>query len=118
MTDLIQRLVNAVVRQEGKPADYLNPGDLRGAPWLAKPIINLGFWCPSSRNEGMAGLAHLVALHLAQGNTLRDFVAGHPGIYAGFAPARDHNDPETYIANVMNWAAIPDSDVPLWNYIA
>ena len=118
MNDLIQRIVNAVIRQEGKHPDSINPGDLRGAPWLKNPIINLGFWCPKGgRPEGVAGLAHLVALHIAQGNTLKDFIAGHPGVYAGFAPAADHNDPETYTANVMTWAQIPDQNTPLYEYI-
>jgi len=34
MNDLIQRIANAVIRQEGQPPDAFNAGDLRGAPWL------------------------------------------------------------------------------------
>jgi hypothetical protein len=117
VNDLIQRIVNAVIRQEGDAATALNPGNLRGAPWLANPSIINGFWVPSSRAEGVAGLAHLVALHCAEGNSLTDFIAGHPGIYAGFAPASDHNDPAAYIANVASWANIPDVTIPLWNFL-
>jgi len=117
MNDLIQRVVNAICTQEGMPGDYANPGNLRGAPWLTEPLILNGFWRPNSRAQGVAGLAHLVALHTAEGNTLTDFIAGHPGVYAGFAPGGDKNDPVAYIANVKQWAAIPDADVPLLNFI-
>ncbi len=117
MNDLIQRIVNAIIRQEGMKPDYVNPGNLRGAPWLAAPLIINNFWRPVSRNVGVAGLAHLVALHIAQGNTLTDFIAGHPGIYAGFAPGADKNDPAAYIANVKLWAKIPDENLPMWNLI-
>jgi hypothetical protein len=117
LNDLIERIVNAIIRQEGMASDARNPGNLRGAPWLTNPQMVNGFWWPASRNVGVMGLCHLVALHGAEGNTLADFIAGHPGIYAGFAPGADGNKPAVYIANVMNWAAIPDEDAPLWSYI-
>lgn len=118
VTDLLQRIVNAVLRQEGEPPTAHNPGNLVAAPWLSGPVPMLGrFWYPATRNEGIAGLAHLVALHVAEGNTLRDFISGHPGVYAGFAPGADGNNDAAYIANVCAWAAIPDPDVPLWQYI-
>jgi hypothetical protein len=135
MNDLIQRITNAIFRQEGMGPDHANPGYLRDCPWFARiagggrmypeevdgaaePVKYAnGFWVPRSRAEGIAGAAHLVSLHIAQGNTLRDFIAGHPGVYAGFAPGADKNDPATYIANVKLWASIPNTDLPLWNYI-
>lgn len=118
MNDLIQRIVNAIIRQEGMPEDYHNPGNLRGAPWLTAIQLKNGFWQPSSRNEGMAGLAHLVALHIAQGNCLVDFIAGHPGIYAGFAPGADRNNDIVYIRDVKEWASISNETKPLWDYLA
>ncbi len=117
MNDLIQRIVLAMIRQEGMPADYPNPMNLRAAPWLSAPLIHNDFWRPTSRAIGVAGGAHLVALHIAQGNTLTDFIAGHPGVYAGFAPGADNNDPATYIAHVQAWAEITDATVPLWNFL-
>ena len=118
MTELIQRITEAIFRQEGEPAIALNPGNLRGAPWLSHPLIDShGFWVPVNRQAGIAGAAHLVALHVAQGNTLTDFIAGHPGVYGGFAPGADHNKPAVYIANVKEWANIPNENVPLWNFI-
>jgi hypothetical protein len=117
MNDLIERLVNAMIRQEGMSADYANPGNLRGAPWLSAPLIQNGFWKPLSRSVGVAGLAHLVALHIAQGNSLTDFIAGHPGVYAGFAPGADNNNTVAYITDVQNWADIDSVTLPLWNFI-
>jgi len=96
---------------------YENPMNLRGAPWLTSPRIVNGFWAPSSRFIGIAGGAHLVALHIAQGNSLTDFIAGHPGVYSGFAPGADKNDPTTYIKDVSLWAEIPDATQPMWNFI-
>ena len=117
MNDLIQRIVNAMLLQEGMSLTYSNPMNLRGAPWLTSPTIAAGFWRPATRAEGVAGGAHLVALHIAQGNSVTDFIAGHPGVYAGFAPGADGNKPDVYIANVCAWAGIPDATVPMWNFI-
>ncbi len=117
MNDLIQRIVNAMIRQEGMPSNYANPLNCRAAPWLSAPLIQNGFWKPVSRAVGIAGGAHVVALHISQGNSLTDFIAGHPGVYGGFAPGSDHNDPATYIKNVSEWAEVPDVLLPLWNFI-
>lgn len=110
MNNLIQLITNAMIREEGMGPTYTNPGNLRGAPWryldfptIANGGIINGFWKPASREMGIAGLAHVVALHVAQGNTIRDFIAGHPGVYAGFAPGADHNKPDEYIKNVIQW---------------
>ena len=110
MNDLIQRLVNAIVRQEGMPLDYPNPGNLRRAPWLTSPVIEHNFWKPVSRAQGVAGAAHLVALHVAEGNTLTQLISI-------WAPASDGNDTAAYIAHVKEWASIPDENVPLWNFL-
>jgi hypothetical protein len=118
MNNLIQRIVNAIIRQEGEPSTALNPGNLKGAPWLQGPVIDAqGFWVPGSRAEGIAGLAHLVALHVAEGNTLWDFIAGAPNVYAGFAPAGAGNNPTVYVADIMVWTGVPSSTVPLWTYL-
>ena len=121
MGDLIQRITNAIFRQEGMGQDHHNPGNLRGAPWLKNTPYALiamagGFWVPTSRAEGIAGAAHVVALHIAEGDSLRGLIAGRPG-YEGWAPASDHNKTEEYIANVKQWAGIADAELPLWNYI-
>ena len=97
MNDLIQRIVAAIIRQEGEPADSVNPGNLRAAPWLHpssdQPYIVNGFWVPASRAEGVAGLAHVVALHIAEGDSLTTFISG-------YAPPGDGNATAIYIENV------------------
>ena len=110
VNDLIQRIVNAIFRQEGMPADYVNPGNLRGAPWRQDPFIFNGYWRPKSRAEGIAGAAHVVTLHIAEGNSLAQLIAI-------WAPPSDHNPTAQYIANVKEWAGIPDENEPLWNYL-
>lgn len=109
MNDLIQRITSAIFRQEGMPADYSNPGNLRAAPWLPHPSIAKGFWRPDSRAQGIAGAAHVVALHIAEGNSLAQLISI-------WAPPTENNT-AGYIANVKQWASIPDEHVPLWNFI-
>jgi hypothetical protein len=110
MNDLIQRITNAVFRQEGMPADCYNPGNLRDAPWLTRPVIENGFWRPVSRAQGVAGAAHCVALRIAEGQSLARLISA-------WAPASDNNNTSAYVQNVKLWAGIPDETVPLQNYI-
>ena len=118
MNDLIQRLVLAIFRQEGMSSTYPNPGNLRGAPWLVGvnggPLVRHGYWLPTSRAQGVAGAAHLVALRIAEGFTLKQLISDP---VHGWAPASDNNKTNVYIQNVKNWANIPDEDQPLWNYL-
>jgi hypothetical protein len=110
VTDLIERITLAIFRQEGEPADATNPGNLRGAPWYPAPRIVHGFWEPPSRQAGIAGAAHVVALRIAEGQSLR-------GLITKWAPPEDGNDTEAYIAHVKEWAGIPDESVPLWEFL-
>lgn len=111
MTDLIQRIVAAIIRQEGMAASNTNPGNLRAAPWAAHPVIVSGFWRPATRQEGIAGLAHLVALRIAQGYSLAQLISS-------YAPASDHNRTDIYMRNVADWAKINDVNAPLWNLLS
>jgi hypothetical protein len=113
----IESIRAAIIRQEGEPATALNPGNLRGRPLADQSSDQSGFWVPVSREAGIAGLDHLIALHRAKGNTLTDFIAGHPGVYAGFAPGADGNNDAVYIADVMKWTGITLANVPMWNYL-
>ena len=110
MNDLIQRIVRAIIRQEGMGPDSTNPGNLRCAPWLTQPVIVGGFWKPATRAEGIAGAAHVVALHIAEGNSLAQLIRS-------WAPASDGNETDVYISNVKMWAGIPDDLQPLWNFL-
>lgn len=120
---LLDSLVAAIVRQEGRPADDTNPADLRGAPWF--PISGLWhvypdgsrvafrirsatgqFWNPRTRAEGIAGLYHVAALHIAELNNLQTFIDI-------FAPPSENNS-VVYLRNVMQWTGIDDASKPLY----
>jgi hypothetical protein len=109
VTDLIQRIVAAIIRQEGMPPEHPNPGNLRGAPWLDHPVIAGGFWRPTTRAQGIAGAAHVVALHVARGESLAQLIAS-------WAPLAE-NKTAVYISNVKLWARIPDEHAPLFRYL-
>ena len=109
MNDLIERITNAIIRQEGMSPTYSNPMNLRAAPWRVGPLIAGGFWRPATRAEGIAGGAHVVALHVAEGNTLTELISG-------WAPPIENNT-AAYIAHVKEWANIPDENQPLWSYL-
>ena len=130
MNDLIQRIVNAIIKQEGMSPEHTNPGNLRDCPWFPRcvnakgepvrmyPVIDGyvayvhyagGFWMPRSRAEGIAGAAHVVALHIAEGNSLAELISI-------WAPPSENNT-AGYVANVKQWANIPNENLALWNYI-
>lgn len=114
--DLVTRIVNGIIREERASSDALNPGNIRTTPWLSRSTTKGGFWVPVSRGQGIAGIVHVVALHVAEGDSLTGFFSGRSG-YSGYAPAADKNDPAAYIKNVATWAGIPDVEEPLWNLI-
>lgn len=108
--NLIGEIVTAIMKQEGASLTSNNPGNIRAAPWLVNPIIKNNFWQPRTRNEGIAGIYHIVALHIARGESLTQI------IYS-WAPPSDNNPTAKYLANVKQWAKIPDEHVALWNYL-
>jgi hypothetical protein len=119
--DLLDSITAAIFRQEGMPADYTNPGNLRAAPWFedangyrypdGQPVVSQnGFWVPRTRAEGIAGAYHVVALHIAELQTLETL------IYI-WAPPSENNSAE-YLKNVMEWTGITDASVPLYNLVS
>lgn len=147
MNDLVNRITSAIFRKEGEALTFRNPGNLRDCPWfpacviwkqgvdtVVLPSTNLlpptpgvvavhtrrypdgatveyenGFWIPRTRAEGVAGAIHCVALRIAEGQTLVQLITG-------WAPPKENRTAE-YIAQVKEWAGIPDETVPLWNFI-
>ena len=114
--NLIERIGCAIAAQEGwfdhlsRPDQNNNPGDLRGAPWISKPAMRDGYWWATSVPMGQAGMLHLIALRIAEGNSLTQLIET-------WAPASDGNNPSVYTKNVMTWVGIPDASVPLWSYL-
>jgi hypothetical protein len=131
---LLDSLCSAIIREEGRPVDDTNPGDLRDCPWLSrdgsfegadaflafrvypggakvayKRLASGLFWNPRTRAEGLAGLYHVAALHVAELNDLKTFVWI-------FAPPSENNS-TVYLQNVMEWTGIEDSSVPLYQLV-
>lgn len=109
LTDLINRLAYAIFRAEGRQTSN-NPGNLRSAPWRKNVLIVGGFWKPTTREEGIAGAIHQIALDIARGLSLSELITK-------WAPPSDKNPTSAYIKSVKEWAQIPDENVPLWNYL-
>lgn len=105
MKDLLYKICSAIARQEGGGPSALNPGNLRSAPWLPSPVIQNGFWKPTSRAQGIAGMYHQVALDISRGATLRKLISK-------WAPPAE-NQTEAYIKNVKSWTGILDENQPL-----
>ena len=131
MNDLVQRIFNAIIKQEGMPEEWTNPGNCRDCPWFefshrldltGKPVMvrvypdgsvvtyKSGFWVPRTRGEGIAGGSHVVALRIAEGQSLVELITA-------WAPPGDSNNTAAYIAHVTKWAKIPNKNIPLWNFI-
>jgi hypothetical protein len=115
----LYRLANSFATAEGAfvagslPNRDSNPGDLRLAPWVQHPIVQGGFWRPTSLAEGIAGLYHQLALDISRGWTLRQVV------YT-YAPPADHNDSANYLAETARRMGMTPAevDVPLWTFMA
>jgi hypothetical protein len=60
---------------------------------------------------GEAALQHQVDLNIGRGLTLDEFFAGKQGVYAGYAPAADSNNPSGYASTVAGWLGIPENSV-------
>lgn len=70
-----------------------NPGNLR--TWGNVPVVG-GYAKFSSPEEGWQALYSQVDRNIDRGLTLWEFFGGKTGVYAGYAPASDKNDPVGY----------------------
>ena len=70
-----------------------------------------GYWLATSLAQGLAGLEHLIALRIAQGDNLIQLI----DTWAN--SASDGNQPEAYIRDVLTWTGIPDAQAQLWDYL-
>lgn len=73
-----------------------NPGNLRN--WDADlPKDKSGFTEFPSRKEGFLALYRQIEKNVVERElTLHEFFAGKPGVYGGYAPSTDNNDPFNY----------------------
>lgn len=80
-----------------------NPGNLRN--WGNRPTRN-GFAYFDNINDGVSALYRQIHLNIQRDLTFREFFAGKPGVYPGYAPAADKNNPNqyaAYVANIFGW---------------
>ena len=123
-SDLVSLLAAAIKRMEGwKPGSVShrnnNPGNLRPIPggWPGQVGVDSGGYAVfDSVTSGEAALDRQILTNINRGLTLEEFFAGKPGVYAGFAPAADRNQPNVYAANVASWTGI-DPSVPLFSLV-
>jgi len=113
---LIDSLALAIARMEG----YLdasgairsgtiafrnnNPGNLRS--WGSTPVVG-GYASFPTASAGWVALKRQIELNIGRGLTLEEFFGGKPGVYRGYAPGADNNNPAGYAANVAQWTGIP-----------
>jgi len=91
------------------PKNYTGRSYPGGSPVKYKQLEWGRFWDPATRAEGIAGLYHLTALHVAELNDLKTFIWI-------FAPPSQNNS-AAYLKNVMEWTGIEDSSVPLYQLV-
>ncbi len=88
-----------------------NPGNLRAGTGQVGTDAS-GYAIFADDAAGFAALDHQIDLNVARGLSLDEFFAGKPGVYAGYAPSADANNPTQYAATVAGWMGI-DPTVPL-----
>lgn len=101
---IISQIANAIDRMEGPGAPRNNPGNLRS--WGDNPTSG-GFAVFPTLEAGRAALERQIELNINRGLTLEEFFGGKPGVYAGYAPGADRNNPMKYAQNVSQWTGIP-----------
>lgn len=108
---IVQDLAAAITRQEGANPAYNNPGNLRAGPGMVGTSPN-GIAIFPDYATGEAALENQIQLNINRGLTLSEFFGGKPGVYPGYAPAADANQPNVYTTNVSTWTGLP-ANVPL-----
>lgn len=114
-TDLIKDFAESIARYEGfyqtrsRAARNNNPGNLRS--WGTTPVVN-GFAVFATEALGWRALKLQILKNITRGLTTEEFFGGKHGIYTGYAPVTDRNDPRAYANFVAKRIGIP-VDVPL-----
>ncbi len=109
-------LAAAITRMEGACSSpgvctNNNPGNLRSYA-AGQPVDSRGIRIFPDYQSGYDALLSQERVNISKGLTLEEFFGGKTGVYPGYAPAGDSNDPNRYAGNVSSWLGIP-RDVPL-----
>lgn len=86
-----------------------NPGNLRS--WGSAPIRD-GYAHFETAEDGWKALYRQIELNISRGLSLSEFFGGKAGVYPGYAPAADANDPNGYARFVATRTGLP-VDVPI-----
>ena len=122
METLIRAVAQAIAAFEGffkagtVAARNNNPGNLRAGPRAVSKDAQ-GYAVYATADDGWADLYRQVDLNISRGLNLREFFAGKPGVYPGYAPAEDANQPENYAQFVATRVGVP-VDQPLLSLAA
>lgn len=91
-----------------------NPGNLRR--WGDRPIED-GFAVFPDPGAGFYALTRQVEKNIERGLTLEEFFAGRQGVYPGYAPSADDNDPLSYARFISRKTGIPVANIPIKSFI-
>ncbi len=102
---LIDIIAEAIARKEGfyKPGSLArrqnNPGNLRS--WGDTPITK-GYAAFVSLDKGWKALRKQILLNINRELTFYEFFSGKPGVYSGYSPAKNSNNPTLYAIDVAS----------------
>lgn len=109
MNSLVQAIAQAIATMEGffspgsVAARHNNPGNLRS--WGSTPVVG-GYAQFATEADGWAALYDQIEKNIGRGLTLQEFFGGKPGVYAGYSPSADANNPAAYAQYVAGRAGI------------
>lgn len=86
-----------------------NPGNLRS--WGSYPIVDGYVQFPDAAT-GWQALYDQINKNIGRGLNLVEFFSGKPGVYGGYSPAADKNDPRGYAQYVAGQLGV-SPQVPL-----
>lgn len=113
--ELTEQIAQAIASMEGffkagsLAARNNNPGNLRS--WGSNPIEN-GYVKFPTLQAGWDALYTQITKNIARGLNLQEFFGGKPGVYAGYSPGSDGNDPRGYAQYVAGRIGV-DPTAPL-----
>lgn len=84
-----------------------NPGNLRS--WGNYPVVG-GYVQFPDVQTGWQALYSQIDKNISRGLTLQEFFGGKPGVYAGYSPSADANDPRGYAQYVAGRVGISPTD--------
>lgn len=113
--NLVDLMAQAIATMEGfyKPGSLAarnnNPGNLRS--WGTNPVVN-GYAQFPTLDAGWAALKKQIQKNIDRGLNLTEFFGGKTGVYGGYAPSADKNDPVNYAKYVAGRTGV-DVNTPL-----